>query len=367
MKRLLCLMSNMNTGGAETLLMKIYRKIDKSKYQMDFCINVEGSCFYTDEITKMGGKIYHIPSKSESVREFKKCLADIVHKNRYEYVLRITSNAAGFMDLKIAKKAGARVCAARSSNSSDGAGLKVKIAHRLGRLLYNRYVDVRFAPSDLAARYTFGNKAYRNGSVAILHNGVDLDVFCYTPDAGKSIRDEFKIPDSVKVIGHIGRFMKQKNHEFLIDIFSEIHKCDKNTCLLLVGNGELQEQIKDRVKEKGLQDCVIFAGVRADIPQLLSAMDVFLFPSLYEGMPNTVIEAQATGLPCVISDSITREADITGTVQYVSLNESDSVWAEKVLEITNSGIKRHDMTECFKKNRYDIESVTEDFVKLIFD
>ena len=169
------------------------------------------------------------------------------------------------------------------------------------------------------------------------------------------------------MIGHIGRFMKQKNHEFLIDIFSEIHKCDKITCLVLVGNGELQEQIKDRVKEKGLQDCVIFAGVRADIPQLLSAMDVFLFPSLYEGMPNTVIEAQATGLPCVISDSITREADITGTVQYVSLNESDSVWAEKVLEITNSGIKRHDMTECFKKNRYDIESVTEDFVKLIFD
>ena len=166
----------MNAGGAETFLMKIYRQLDKTKYQMDFCINVPNKCFYEDEIISLGGKIYRIPSKSESFQLYKKKLFEVVNSNGYKYVLRIASNGASFIDLKIAKKAGASVCAVRSSNSSDGKGLKVKIAHRLGRVLYGKYVDVRIAPSDLAAIYTFGERAYKNGEVNILHNALDLDL-----------------------------------------------------------------------------------------------------------------------------------------------------------------------------------------------
>ena len=366
MKRLLCIISGLNAGGAETFLMKIYREIDREKYQMDFCINVDGECFYTNEIEGMGGIIYHIPPKSQSVKEFKRQLTEIIRENHYEYVLRITSNAAGFMDLKIAKKAGAKICAARSSNSSDGDGWKVKAAHMLGRILYSKYVDVRFAPSDLAAKYTFGKRAYENGDVAILHNGVDLNVFRYDAEAGKKVRDEFGINQEVKVIGHIGRFMKQKNHEFLIDVFAQIHKLDKDACLLLVGSGEMEQQIRDKVEKNGLKDCVIFAGVRLDIPQILSAMDVFLFPSLYEGMPNTVIEAQATGLPCIISDTITREADITGLTEYISLNESAKYWADTVMKHI-IGYKRRNTAEDFKKKGYSIESVAKEFTQLIFE
>lgn len=366
MKRVLCLISNMNTGGAETFLMKIYREIDREHYQMDFCINVDGECFYTNEIENMGGKIYHIPPKSQSVKEFKRQLTEIIRENHYEYVLRITSNAAGFMDLKIAKKAGAQICAARSSNSSDGDGWKVRVVHMLGRILYSKYVDVRFAPSDLAAKYTFGKRAYENGDVAILHNGVDLNVFRYDAEVGKKVRDEFGINQEAKVIGHIGRFMKQKNHEFLIDVFAQIHKLDKDACLLLVGSGEMEQQIRDKVEKNGLRDCVIFAGVRLDIPQILSAMDVFLFPSLYEGMPNTVIEAQATGLPCIISDTITREANITGLTEYISLSESAKYWADTVMKHV-IGYKRRNTAEDFKKKGYSIESVAKEFTQLIFE
>ena len=184
----------MNAGGAEGFLMKVYRGLDKSKYQMDFCINVREKCFYEDEILAMGGKIYRIPSKSENLKEFKRQLAETVCNNGYDHVIRVTSSAMGFMDLKIAKKAGARVCCARSSNSSDGDGLKAKVAHRLGRLLYRRYVDVRIAPSDLAAKYTFGNAVYARGGVNIVHNGVDLSVFRYDAQARDVIRAELSVP-----------------------------------------------------------------------------------------------------------------------------------------------------------------------------
>ncbi len=364
MKRLLCILSGMNAGGAETFLMKVYRRLDKDKYQMDFVLNERGKNFYEDEILSLGGKIYKIPCKSESLSEFKKQLTAIIKDNGYKHAFRITSTAMGFMDLKIAKKAGAKICTARSSNSSDGGGLKAFAAHRLGRILYNKYVDVKFAPSDLAAEYTFGKKAYKNGKVTILNNGVDLSVFHYDKEGGKDIRKEFGISDDKFVVGHIGRLMPQKNHSFLLDIFNEICKEKVNAVLMLVGKGELEQQIKDKISALGLEDKVIFTGVRADIPQMLSAMDVFVFPSFYEGMPNTVIEAQSTGLPCLISDTITKEADITGLVNYLSLNDGAKVWAEKALSIVEK--ERRDTKADFIKNGYDIESVVKKFTQLVF-
>lgn len=364
MKRLLCLIGNMNSGGAETFLMKIYRQLDRQKYQMDFCINVKEKCFYEDEINSLGGKIFRIPSKSENMKEFRKQLYDVVKSNGYKYVLRITANTMGFMDVKIAKKAGAEVCVVRSSNSSGGGSLKVALLHKLGKLLYGRYVDVKIAPSDLAAKYTFGERAYKKGDVTILHNAVDLDYYSYSYESGQALRAELGIPSDAKVFGHIGRFMEQKNHSFLLDIFSEIHKKDRSAVLLLIGKGELENQIRDKVNALALTDSVIFAGVRRDIPACLSSMDAFVFPSFYEGMPNTVIEAQATGLPCVIADTITREADITGLVEYLPLSESAEVWAEKAKLL--SLLEKRDTKLDFIDNKYDIGSTVKIFVNSIF-
>ena len=155
MKRLLCIISAMNTGGAETFLMKLYRKLDISKYQMDFCVNLKEEGFYDKEIIKRGGKIFYVPPKSNGIIKFNKGLRRIISENSYQYVMRVTSNTMGFMDLAIAKKAGAKVCIARSSNSSDGNSIKTKLAHKFGQILFEKYIDVKIAPSDLAAKYTF--------------------------------------------------------------------------------------------------------------------------------------------------------------------------------------------------------------------
>lgn len=362
MKRLLCILSSMDTGGAETFLMKLYRNIDKSKIQMDFCINDPKTGLYEAEIQSMGGKIYRIPSKSDNLKEFRKQLFAIVKDNGYKYVLRVTSNTMGFMDLKIAKAAGATVCAARSSNSSDGEGIKSKLAHIMGSLLYKKYVDVKIAPSDLAAKYTFGKRVFNKGRVQILHNGLDLDLYKYSPTSNEQIRKELGIKKDAAVIGHIGRFDKQKNHDFLIDIFSAIKQQNQTAVLLMVGVGPLKKDIAEKVAALNLSDSVIFAGQREDIPKLLSAMDLFVFPSFYEGMPNTVLEAQANGLSCVISDSITKDAAVTNLVQYVSLNNTAQFWADLAIK----SIQKHqDTSKDFIQAGYDIQSATNKFVKII--
>lgn len=362
MKRILCLLNSMSVGGAETFVMKLYRQMDRTQCQLDFCVNVQEKCFYDDEILSMGGRIFRIPSKSENCKEFTRQLTELIKKEKYEYVLRVTSNAMGFMDLKVAKKAGARICAARSSNSSDGKGLKLWAAHRLGKLLYGRYVDVKFAPSDLAAIYTFGKKAYDSGKVTILHNAVDTEVFHFDAQGRELVRKELGIDDNTLLVGHVGRLEPQKNHAQLLEIYAELMKTCPQSRLVLVGKGSLEAQIREKAEQLGITDRLIFAGVRSDVPQLLSAMDVFVFPSFYEGMPNTVIEAQSTGLPCIIADTITREADITGLVQYLPLEASAQQWAQMALEASKQ--PRRDTREDFIKNHYDIRSVAEEFVAL---
>lgn len=364
-KRLLCILSNMNAGGAETFLMKIYRKIDREKYQMDFCVTISQKGFYDDEIEGMGGFIYHIHAKTDSLSQFKMDIKELVREKHYDYVLRITANGIGLLDLKIAKKAGAKVCSARSSNSNDEGGIKSRIMHRLGQILFLRYVDKKIAPSDLAARYTFGKRAYNKGEITILHNALDLDQYAYNSNARIRIRRALGIQDDAIVVGHIGRFMEQKNHEKILQVFQSVIRIKENAILLLVGNGELESKIRNRSVELKVNQNVIFAGVRRDIPEVLSAMDVLLMPSLYEGMPNTVIEAQATGLPCVISNTITKEANITGNVDYLPLAESNDKWAYKVLDASKR--KRENTKDVFISKGYDIESAAQQFIRTVFD
>lgn len=366
MKRVLCLVSCMNTGGAETFLMKIYRKLDRTKYQMDFGVYSDQEGFYDEEIRSMGGKVHHLIPKTKNFSLYKKSLYDLVSKEKYEYVFRITSNAAGFYDLKIAKEAGARVCIARSSNSSDGGSWRAKIINSLSRILYQKYVDVNIAPSDLAAEYTFGKKAVAKGEVNFLNNGLDLDVYRFSQTGRDRVRKEFNIEGKF-VVGHIGRFSHQKNHNFLIDIFTEIRKKNSDAVLLLVGDGELKGQIQNKVNQLGLDDSVIFAGIRKDVPALLSAMDVFVFPSFYEGMPNTVIEAQATGLPCVISDAITKEAKVTDIIYYESLNKGVSQWVKQISLHSISNKDREGYAYILLNAGYDIEFVLDKFINTIFN
>ena len=359
MKRLLCLLSNMNTGGAETFLMKVYRTIDRTQYQMDFCIHVEKKCDYEDEILSMGGRVFRIPPKSKNAKEFKRQLTKLISENRYRCVLKITSNAAGFWDLKIAKKAGAERTIARSSNSGDGASKLQLIIHRVSGILWKKYADIKIAPSDLAAEYTFGKRSVKNGKVGILNNGLDLNAFRFDEKSRFKIRKELSATEHTTVLGHIGRFNTQKNHVFLIRILARYLKTDPDATLVLVGVGDLEEDIRRQVESAGLSDKVRFLGLRSDIPALMSAFDVFLLPSLYEGMPNTVIEAQACTLPCVLSDTITRQADLSGRLRYLPLSD-EARWVEEISSAVSDGRADADMSD------YDIRNVTDQFCRYCF-
>lgn len=364
MKRLLCIVGGMNVGGAETFLIKVYRNLDKTQYQMDFAVAIEGEGAYDDEIRALGGKIYHITPKSRGFIKNFFDIKNIVKKEQYKHVLRTSQHSLSALELLAAWLGGASTRVFRSSNSNTASkSKKQSLLHKICCFMPHYFANVRIAPSTEAAEFMFGKYCIKKGRAKIINNGVDLSVYRYDESSRIDIRRELGIPDSALLVGHIGRFNQQKNHIFLLEIFKSILSTNKNAFLLLVGKGELETSIRENVAKMGLEEHIIFTGIRSDIPSILSAIDVFVMPSFYEGMPNTVIEAQATGLPCVIADTITKEANITGLVNYMPLGCANS-WAEKVLSVVDS--ERVDTHSSFIEHRYDITSVADDFVRLVF-
>ena len=357
MKRILCILSSLDAGGAETFIMKLYRALPPTEYQFDFVVSVEGGC-YTEEVLARGGRIYAIPQRTKDFLGAFRGIYNAVKENGYDVVLKLAENSLAVTDLIAAKLGGAKTLALRSCNAPTGMSFLSRAVHKLLRPLLNAMTMVKLAPSDLAAEYMFGKRT----PVHLLHNGVDLNIFCYDTKSRREIRWEFSLDDKL-VVGHVGRFQKQKNHRFLLEVFAKIRKQREGAVLILVGTGDLESEIRERINEMGLTDAVIFTGVRFDIPQLLSAMDVLVFPSFHEGMPNTVIEAQATGLPCVIADTITKEADITGLVQYLSLEQSPEDWAQRALSAVST--ERIDTAQAFEEQGYDIENVAKELMQLL--
>ncbi len=362
-KKVLCIVGSMDAGGAETFLMKMYRTIDKTKYQMDFGVTRPG--IYDEEIKRLGGKIHIVTPKTKGMYKSFKSIRDIVRENNYKYVMRISQNSISSIELYAAKRGGASRTIYRSSNSQACGGKIESIMHKLCLPLSKHIPDMCIAPSTEAAEFMFGKNCVVNGKAHLLHNAIDLNVYTYKDEWRKEARKELGVENKF-VLGHVGRFNIQKNHSFLIDVFAEIHKRIKDTRLVLVGTGELTDSIKTKVKELDLEDAVIFSGMRKDIPQILCAMDIFVFPSLFEGLPNTVVEAQATGLPCIISDKITREAKITQNVFYLPI-DNVNLWCKKIAEIMDDkNILRKKHNDEFKESGYDIESAANKFVQLVF-
>ena len=357
MKRILCILSSLDAGGAETFLMKINRALKPEDYQMDFIVSVDGGC-YKEEVISRGGRINKIPKRTEDFIGAFRAIEKVVKLNNYDTVLKLAENSLSVADMIAAKLGGAKNLVVRSCNAPTNLTFKEKFIHYAIRPLLNLITTVRLAPSDLASDFMFG----KNREVHLINNGVDLDVFHFDKEGREQIRKEFGIENKL-VIGHVGRYTKQKNHRHLLNVFKEISKVREDAVLMLVGKGELEEEIKNQIAELKLTDKVILTGLRFDIPQILSAMDLFVFPSFHEGMPNTVIEAQATGLPCIIADTITKEADITGLVKYLPLEETPEFWAKTILD---SKFENRRLTKDeFVKHGYDIKTVANNLMGLI--
>ncbi|NRG44680.1 glycosyltransferase family 1 protein, partial [Bacillus sp. CRN 9] len=354
--RVLQVFAKMNRGGAESMIMNLYRNIDRSFIQFDFIVHTEDECSFDEEIYKLGGKIYRVPAYkgSNHVSYIKEWDRFFNYHPEYKIIHGHMRSTASIY-LKIAKNYGF-ITIAHSHNTSSGNGFPA-IAKNILQYPIRYIADYQLACSRAAGEWLFGKQVYKKDSFYILNNAIETKNFVFNNTIRDKIRKEFLIEDKL-VVGHIGRFHQQKNHELVIEIFQKVYEKNNNALLLLVGEGELRPSIEKKVKNLGLNNSVIFCGVRSDVSELLQAMDVFLFPSLYEGLGIVILEAQASGLPCIVSDKIPREAFVTNLIQEVSLNSSIDIWAEKILKYTQDN-KRKNKYKQIKSNGYDIVQTTE--------
>ena len=332
-------------GGVESVIMNYYRHLDHSKVQFDFICDEDSTRIPYDEIKKLGGRVFLVP-KYQNLPKYLKALEKLFKENKYR-IVHANINTLSVFPLYAAKKAGVPIRISHSHSTSNPKEWKRNLIKNILRPFSKRYATDYFACSELAGRYLFGNKAFDRGEVKIIHNAIDVDKFKFDEAARKKLRQEFGIKDSTVVIGHVGRFVQQKNHTFLVDVFKEYHKKNPDSKLLLVGSGPLEDEIKKKVERLDLEDSVLFLGQRDDINKLYSVMDVFCLPSLYEGLPVVGIEAQATGLPTIFSNRISKEVIVSSYAKIVSIQDT-GFCIEKINKTTRSIKKQRSYATVFE-------------------
>lgn len=324
--RVLHVVGSMQRGGAETMIMNYYRRIDRNKVQFDVVVHTTEPCAYDAELRQLGGRIFACPrycllNHGRYLAWWKQFFAshpelDIVHGHM---------DSTASLYLRQARNAG-RVTIAHSHSTNSRSGLVKDTVKYLLRRQLPRQAEYCFACSREAGEWLFGKAAA--GRVQLFPNAIDTRQFAYSPERRALWRQKLGLEDRF-VVGHVGRFEKVKNHAFLLEIFRELYALQPRALLLLLGDGELRPEIENKVAALGFQSAVRFAGVQPNVYDWLSAMDIFLLPSLYEGFPVVCVEAQTAGLHCIVSDLIPRAVDVTGLVEFVDLRTHPRLWAEK--------------------------------------
>lgn len=344
-------------GGIQTFILNNIKYIDRNKIEIDFLILDDGNTYDTEnDLKKQGYNIYKLKNvwirkPTDYFKYFKKI--DKFFKEHHDYkVVHLHSSSKNFYVLKSAKKYGIPVRIAHSHNIGFQAKSKLQIMiGNLCKPLLKKYATDYFACSEIAGEWLFGKKEVQKNNVKVIQNAVDLKKFKFNEDTRNKIRKELGIEDKL-VIGHVGRFTTQKNHNFLIDIFNEIHKKNSNSVLMLVGTGEKEAEIHEKVKKLGLEESVLFIGFKNNVNEYMWAMDLFVFPSLFEGLGLVLIEAQATGMKCFTSkDVVPEEAKVSSLLQYISLNDSAKLWADEILK---NKVVRNNKYKDIKEKGYDI-------------
>ena len=349
MKRILVYGMTFNYGGVESVIMNYYRNMDKQKLHFDFmCVNDQMA--YEDEVKANNSIVYKIGSKTKNFTKYKKNINKFFKdkKKKYDAIWFNVCTLVNIDALKLAKRYGIKTRIVHSHNSNMDYGFVKKTIHKLNKLKLNRYANVYWACSDVAAEYLFGgNKKYM-----VINNAINIDEFKYNTEFRKKVRNSLDINDSTLVVGNVGRFDEQKNHNFLVEVFNEIHKENGDSMLMLIGTGPLENVIKDKVGELGLENNTLFLGKRNDVNELYQAMDVFLFPSLYEGLGIVAVEAQCAGLPCICSTEVPEIARISDGFVRIGLSEPNQVWADTIQNIA----KTYSRTMKINTEIYDIKN-----------
>jgi glycosyltransferase involved in cell wall biosynthesis len=355
--RVLQITPTMNRGGIETFLMNIYRNIDRKKVQFDFLLNSKKECSYNKEILELGGRLHYVPPRSQGIIKNRKALNSFYSNHpEYKIVHQHLSSLSYLEPIKFARRHKISHRIVHSHNTKQSGSSIHTLIHRINKLFIDSIATDYFACSKLAAKWLYPNKILSANKHIIINNAIDTKNFIFDVKIREEKRKEFNIKNEV-VIGHVGRFTPQKNHRYLIDIFKSYIERFKFAKLLLIGDGPLRQEIEKKVNNLALNDYVIFTGIRSDIPELLQAMDVFVMPSLHEGLPVTLVEAQASGLPCVLANTITKEVGVIDVMKWTSLEDSPDKWADKIESLIK--VERRNAMNDMKVAGFDIVSVAE--------
>lgn len=353
MIRVLQVATYMGRGGLESMIMNYYRHIDREKVQFDFLVHRQERAAFDDEIESLGGIIYRLPRLVPWSKSYLSALNRFFDEHPEYKVVHVHQDCLSSVILKVAVQHNVSVRVAHSHSANQDKNLKYPV-----KLWYKRFIP-QYATNLFACGKDAGDWMFGGASYQIINNAIDVAAYAYDPTKRQEMRRRLGLENDF-TIGHVGRFNQPKNHPFLIDIFAALLKKEPNAVLLLAGGGEDMPKIQAKAHALGITEYVRFLGVRSDVADLMQAMDVFVFPSLYEGLPVTMVEAQAAGLPCIISDKVPPECILTeGLVDVLPLSAEPEIWAAKILEKKN--LPRTDRRNEIAAHGFDI---TTEAVKL---
>lgn len=353
MIRILHSVSYMSRGGIETMLMNYYRNIDRSKVQFDFLCNAPFEGAYDEEIRQMGGRIFRSPGYSPLKRfAYKRFMRQLFAEHPEYKIVEAHNGPLGRYTIKAAKDSGIPVRIYHAHGADLPFNLKWPIKYYCMKML--KYsMNEHFVCSEKAGRFYMGDKVMDSGDYHFIPNAVELPKFIYNTETRRVLREKFHFGDKL-VLGHIGRLSFQKNHRFLLSVFARLHEMNSKTHLVLVGDGELRDEIETQIKQLGLEDAVTLTGVVSNPNDWYQAFDLFVMPSRWEGLPVTGVEAQCADLPCVFSSAVTHEVELSDKVTFLDLSMTHEHWASKLNEILLNLAPRKDQTELMTRCHYNI-------------
>jgi len=345
--RILQIFTIMNRGGAESMIMNYYRNIDRTKVQFDFLVHRKKSGSFDEEIKALGGKIYTLdPVNPFLPKKYYKAITTFFQEHPEYKIVHSHLNTLSYFPLKIAKENKIPIRIAHAHTALEGVKrrdfmVKFRLKNKIG-LPTTHF----FSCGEKAGNWLFGDIDFQ-----IMNNAIDSRQFLHNPAIGEKLRVEFNLKNKT-VVGHVGRFNSLKNHMYLLKVFASFLEQKPDSVLVLVGGGELKHKIVSEIERLKIVDNVLMLGVRKDISRLLQMFDIFVFPSFFEGLPVTLIEAQAAGLKIIASDTITQELQLTDNVYFLSIEEHPSVWATKITSILP--YQKSDLSKVIIQGDYDI-------------
>lgn len=350
-------------GGVEAVIMNYYEHIDRTKVQFDFIVHNDNKIDITQKVEAMGGKVYKVTPYYKNPIAFMWDIYKVIKRHHY-LIVHSNMNTLSAFSLFAAWAAGAPVRILHNHSTSSPGETKRNIMKFMLRPFARLFANHYLACSRLAGEWMYGRKMMDSGKVTIVNNAIDLKKYAFNPQKRNLLRKELGLADEF-VIGHVGRFMFQKNHEFLIDVFAEAYKKNPHMALLLVGDGPLRPAMEEKVRKLGLTDHVKFLGLRNNVQDFYHVMDILVLPSHYEGLPVVGVEAQANGLPCLFSTKVTKEAHLTHLAQFWDLEKGASKWAKEIISIKCERNKKAE--EELRQAGFEIDKEAEKLVKFYIE